>query len=149
MTEPGEVVNMIASHSITRGGKLEMVFINGCKSEAFGRALHASGIPFVLCWKTLAADNAARVAITAFFEVASTGSSYEAAFDAARQALVFETCARTGPPAQVASQVPKFCIADPENNIPAARPHPIPDCTPRPIATGLWLLLTPTGEVSW
>ena len=75
MSPPEEVVSMISAHSLSAKGKLETVFINGCKSEPFGRALHAAGIPYVICWKTLAEDAAARIAITTFFTSAAAGAS--------------------------------------------------------------------------
>ena len=152
MTPPSVVIRMIASHSVTSGGNLEMVFINGCKSEAFGRALHAAGVRYVMCWRTQVVDEAARTAITAFFTAASMGSSYEAAFEAARRSLLFETSGHrasfnvvNGMP----MRVPKYRIEDPEELIAPAQPHLAPTCMPEPLPSGLWLLLTPNGEFSW
>ena len=53
----------------TIAGSLELVFLNGCRSERLGRALLDAGVPTVVCWSTLVADGAARVFARTFFQV--------------------------------------------------------------------------------
>jgi len=148
MVPPEDVIDLLASHAVTHGGKLEMVFLNGCYSEPLARALHAAGMPYVLCWKTKVEDGAAKLAITTFFREMNAGKPFESAFSAAKRALLFTT--RAGKNAcGLAMQVPKYEIKDPEGRVLPAESRSTPACTPPPIKTGLCLLLTPNGEFSW
>lgn len=148
MVPPEDVIEMLASHSIRRGGKLEMVVLNGCQSEPLGRALRDAGVPYVLCWKTLVPDAAANLAITTFFREMHAGRSFESAFIASKRALLFKT--RRGVGAGGAKmRTPMYEIRDPEGLIAPAERRRTPLCTPAPVPTGLCLLLTPEGEYSW
>ena len=50
---PATLANMLGQFSPARGGPLELVFLNGCESEALGKAVRRAGIPNVVCWRTL------------------------------------------------------------------------------------------------
>jgi len=62
-----DVAAMLGAVSTSHGGKLELVFLNGCFSEPLARAVCAAGVPYVVCWRTRAADSAARIFSCAFF----------------------------------------------------------------------------------
>ena len=47
---------------------LEFVFLNGCETLALGEELLAAGVPNVLCWESLVADEAAKLFSVGFFE---------------------------------------------------------------------------------
>ena len=65
---PRDLATLLGRHSPKSGGKLELVFLNGCRSEALARAVRAEGVPYVVAWATTAHDEAARVFSKAFFE---------------------------------------------------------------------------------
>ena len=46
---------------------LELIFLNGCHSEALGIKLRDRGAPCVVCWRTAVRDDAARLFSVAFF----------------------------------------------------------------------------------
>jgi len=64
---PATLASMLGQFSPARGGPLELVFLNGCESEALGKAVRKAGIPNVVCWRTLVENGAARPFSEAFF----------------------------------------------------------------------------------
>ena len=64
---PETLASMLGQFSPARGGPLELVFLNGCESEALGQAVRRAGIPYVVCWRTLVENGAARPFSEAFF----------------------------------------------------------------------------------
>ena len=72
--EPDLIAKVLGSHSPSSGGCLELVVLNGCESEALGRAIFAAGIPTVVCWKTKVHDHAARIFSRCFFQQIATFS---------------------------------------------------------------------------
>jgi hypothetical protein len=73
---PDELAEMLGAHSPRSGGRLELVFLNGCCSEELGRAVHAAGVPVVVCWSTLAENSAARIFAMIFFKTYMRGKDY-------------------------------------------------------------------------
>ena len=73
---PQDLAVLLGRHSPKKGGRLELVFLNGCRSEALARAVRGEGVPYVVAWATSAHDEAARLFSRAFFEalVASRAS---------------------------------------------------------------------------
>ena len=73
---PRDLAVLLGRHSPRKGGRLELVFLNGCRSEALARAVRGEGVPYVVAWATSAHDEAARLFSRAFFEalVASRAS---------------------------------------------------------------------------
>ena len=76
---PNEIAEMLGAHSPRSGGRLELVFLNGCCSEELGRAVHAAGVPVVVCWSTLAENSAARIFAMTFFKTYMRGKDYRQA----------------------------------------------------------------------
>lgn len=76
---PNELAEMLGAHSPRSGGRLELVFLNGCCSEELGRAVHAAGVPVVVCWSTLAENSAARIFAMTFFKTYMRGKDYRQA----------------------------------------------------------------------
>ena len=95
------LAEMLGAHAPCNGGRLELVFLNGCCSELLGRAVralnrplaprptpsrapdaptstctpvqvHAAGVPVVVCWSTLAENSAARIFAMTFFKTSAT-----------------------------------------------------------------------------
>jgi hypothetical protein len=95
-----------------KGGALELVFINGCSSYEFGRAVHAAGIPHVICWRTKVHDAAARIFSIAFYKhLQNAGTTYEDAFKQAQYAVKTEPMS---PPGNRDVTVQRFELVDPD-----------------------------------
>ena len=114
--EPKLIADVLGVHVPSRGGCLELVFLNGCLSEALGRALVAAGIPTVVCWSTRVHDQASRIFGRTFFQAVAESASYADAFDKAKLAVLtwprkksgtVETC-------RLASSTTQFDFADPK-----------------------------------
>lgn len=91
--EPQLIAEVLGAHAPSKGGRLELIVLNGCLSEALGRAILAEGIPTVVCWKTLVHDKASRVFGRAFYQSVAELSSptmddYAEAFDKAKLAVL-------------------------------------------------------------
>ena len=86
------IASALCKVSITDGGLLELVFINGCDSEALGRQIwkQGTGVPTVLCWKTPTCDPAAKLFCVHFFECIAGGGESKTAFETAAMAIVNE-----------------------------------------------------------
>lgn len=79
---PETLASMLGQFSPARGGPLELVFLNGCESEALGQAVRRAGIPHVVCWRTLVENGAARPFSEAFFSAyAQQGCDAAEAFE--------------------------------------------------------------------
>jgi len=53
MAANGDLAAMFGISSCLGGaGMLELVFLNGCRSDVLGREVHAAGVPNVVCWQT-------------------------------------------------------------------------------------------------
>ena len=70
---PQDLAVLLGRHSPKKGGRLELVFLNGCRSEALARAVRGEGVPYVVAWATSAHDEAARLFSRAFFEALGAG----------------------------------------------------------------------------
>ena len=150
--QPETLAEMLGAHSPQNGGRLELVFLNGCCSEELGRAVHAAGVPVVVCWSTMAENSAARIFASTFFRTYMRGKSYRHAFDEAKRAV--RTTTRRGRrlegtgAAQVAveSEVPKYAFVDPADTERVANGR-VTDAgfSPEPFAAGLPLLLHADG----
>lgn len=178
VAEPDALASMLRSVRQHRRDVLELVFLNGCSSEALGRAVREqAGVPWVVCWRTACNDEAARFFSVKFFQVLNR-ATYRDAFEQAKSALQLHT--RPGRLANgVSAQVPKFVLHDPSARLPPSRdfdmtafqvdgdddahagaldagvvepdaPPPArpTEATPAPIAAGLPLLLYDGGELS-
>jgi len=149
------VAQLLGRFSPANGGVLELVFLNGCRSDKLARAIHNAGIPFVVAWKTRCHDAAARVFSRCFFETlrkveqeAGRGrvgkeGTYSRAYREAVAAITFET--RMGTLANgIQARVPRFIIRDPDDKD-AAGPES-DQCTPAPSAAGIPMLLVQSRE---
>ena len=128
---------MLALAAPSRGGCLELVFLNGCESEALGQAVRDAGVPTVVCWRTRVCDPAARVFVRAFFTALEYGRSVSDAFDDARTAVMCVTRlgSLAGLPAGMTVSVPKFELRRP------GTPTAMVSVSPVPIAAGIPMLL--------
>ncbi|KAL1498462.1 hypothetical protein AB1Y20_013787 [Prymnesium parvum] len=139
---PPDLVDMLAAHAPCNGGELELVFLNGCHSDALGRAVHEAGIPFVVCWTTLAENSAAQLFATTFFETMAQGHSYQRSFQEAISEIKMQLRPgrlSNGQPARV----PKYTLTDPEK--PAGAPR---DYLPAPFAAGIPTIYYPLNRPS-
>ena len=127
VVRPETLVDVFRSLRERRGDVLELVFLNGCESEALGRALcQQANVPWVVCWRTKCNDETARLFSVYFFEAlgrvgALEEEPYRSAFHEAKGALM--TChMRAGILADcsTAAQVPKFQFSDPRRHAPSA-----------------------------
>ena len=111
--KPEVLARMLGAFSVARGGPLEVVFLNGCESEDLGKAVHAAGVPHVVCWRTLVETRAAAVFSTAFFDAAvKHNCDYAAAFEQAK--LAVEAVPMQGKLDSTQSAfVPKYELRDP------------------------------------
>ncbi|KAJ8598735.1 hypothetical protein CTAYLR_010674 [Chrysophaeum taylorii] len=127
---PHDLALLLGRHGADKGGSLDLVFLNGCKSEGLACAVRDAGVPFVVCWRTRAHDGAARLFSKAFFDALvhlnnkrqqrldKRIAHYVRAFREAIDTIRFQT--RQGQLANgVSAQVPLYEIRDPS----AAHPH--------------------------
>lgn len=131
--QPADLAAVLGAHAPRNGGCLELVFLNGCHSKALGAAVHAAGVPYVVCWSTLAENSAARVFAATFFEVSAQGLDYMRCFEEARAELTLIT--RRGRLADgTIGEVPKYRLCDPESKPPRDRADGF---SPAPFAAGV------------
>lgn len=148
---PSDLATLLGRHGADRGGPLELVVLNGCRSLDLARAVQAAGVPFVVCWRTKAHDAAARLFSKAFFEALGylqkserrrstldkRLDQYAQAFREALDSIRFET--RPGTLANgVRANVPRFELKDPNDD----SDDGATDCTPLPTPAGLPTFLT-------
>ena len=88
--DPRVLARMLGRYSPSRGGPLELVFINGCNSSSLGEAVLAEGMPNVVCWETVCDNGAAKCFSKAFFR-ALQDSSCADAFEQAKDAVEMPT----------------------------------------------------------
>ena len=67
--------------------KLELVVLNGCKSEAAGEALVREGVRDVICWSSLTSDVPGRLFAEGFWSTLAQGGSVGDAFEAGWQRI--------------------------------------------------------------
>jgi hypothetical protein len=99
-------------HAPSQGGKLKLVFLNGCESHELGKAVHEAGIPNVVCWETNCEDRAARIFCSAFYthlQDKSPGETYHEAFEYAKTAV----CTKTSMRSSDQWNTPMFELVDP------------------------------------
>ena len=84
--DPQDLVKLFAPYSIANGGELEFIFINGCNSDGYGMSLNKAGF-VVICWQTRVHDDAAAEFAAAYYEDRVKGSSFQEAFDFAKQTI--------------------------------------------------------------
>jgi len=137
IVQPEQIRMMLALAGPRHGGCLELVFLNGCCSEALGLAVHAAGVPTVVCWRTKVCDPAARVFARAFFKGLEDGRSVVDAFEDAKNAVMCVTHSGqlTGLPAGMTTSVPKFELREP------GTPSAMTFVSPIPIAAGVPVLV--------
>ena len=91
-------------------GGARLVVLNGCKSEALGRALMSAGVEDVVCWSRVTYDPAASPFALKLWERIVAGDDARAAFDAAVEHVKLTTkLDRT-----TNRYKPRFAFADPE-----------------------------------
>lgn len=154
----GDLAQLLGRHGVDRGGELELVFLNGCRSESLARAVVEAGVPLCVCWKTKAHDGAARLFSRAFFDALAHISrrrdgaffkhrrkstlerclvGYVQAFREAVDSVRFETTRGTLANG-VAADVPKYEIRDPSDP-PGNTSRQA--CAPQPVAAGIpWIV---------
>ena len=86
LVDPQDLVKLFAPYSIANGGELESIFINGCNSDGYGMSLNKAGF-VVICWQTRVHDDAAAEFAAAYYEDRVKGSSFQEAFDFAKQTI--------------------------------------------------------------
>lgn len=125
VVEPKHLSTLLGSQGKDSEGTLDLCFLNGCNTEALGRAAREAGVPTVVCWRTETLDGAAKLFSTVFFEtVCVHGRTYREAFDHAVRAVRFVTA-----PSDSASGTctPKFELRGPtssDKEIGAKAPYP-------------------------
>ena len=111
----------------------KLVVLNSCYTLEVGRLLRRH-VPYVLCYRTLVCDAAAKVLAVAFFKsFAQYGRTIEQAFEDAKNAVTLETRDFHG------VSVPRYELTDPRSFGPHQR-H-------LPIAAGIPVLLCEHGEL--
>ena len=108
--EPELIADLLGAHSPRSGRGLELAFLNGCRSEALGRAVHAAGVPHVVCWRSRVLDSAARLFARTFFQLLASGAAVRRAFDEARRAVLL--CTKDWRGRRVAT--PVYALVDPD-----------------------------------
>ena len=134
LIDPKDVGGIIAHATPSRGGCLELVFLNGCCSENLGKAIRDAGVPNVVCWRTQTEDGAARAFAKGFFEALENGDTVADAFEAATLAVKCVT--RLGKNAHLDAMVPKYELREPRTA------SAMPNVSPEPWAAGVPVLLT-------
>jgi hypothetical protein len=125
VVEPKHLSTLLGSQGKDSEGTLDLCFLNGCNTEALGRAAREAGVPTVVCWRTETLDGAAKLFSTVFFEtVCVHGRTYREAFDEAVRAVRFVT-APSG--SSSGTHMPKFKLRGPtseEKELRAKAPYP-------------------------
>ena len=124
VVRPEDLATIMGLATPSRGGCLELVVLNGCCSEALGRAAHNAGVRRVVCWKTKVEDSAARIFTLAFFTALEDRRSIADAFDEAKVAAMCDT--RPGTIAGLTALVPKFELRCPGTASAMASVFPVP-----------------------
>ena len=126
VVRPETLVNLFHGVREGRDDVLELVFLNGCKSEELGRAIREDAkVPWVVCWRTKCNDEAARLFSVHFFEALSLAGAletepYPSAFYQAKSALITKHT-RAGTSADgTAAQVPKFVFRSIQGPLPTS-----------------------------
>ena len=89
---PKLLSTVLGSQGEDSDGTLDLCFLNGCNTEALGRAAREAGVPTAVCWRTETLDGAAKLFSTVFFKTVSVlGRTYREAFDEAVRAVVLAT----------------------------------------------------------
>ena len=120
MIEPNALASMLKSVREGRASVLELVFLNGCKSDVLGRAVHEQAcVPWVVCCRTVCNDEAACLFSKAFFRALGRPDVYYLdAFKEAKTAVEVETCPRRRRNGEEV-QVQKFTFQDPDGHFSA------------------------------
>lgn len=84
---PETLAKLLGEFSPARGGPLRLVFLNGCQSEALGRAVLDAGVPHVVCWSTIVETKAAAAFSEGFFRAMEEGCDVAGAFEQAKLAV--------------------------------------------------------------
>jgi hypothetical protein len=85
---PEEVASAFGRHTPRRGGRLELVFLNGCDSFELGRGIRDVGVTWVICWRTRVVDDVASRFAIAFFEELASSADYQRAFELAKMSMM-------------------------------------------------------------
>ena len=104
----------------------QLVFLNGCKSLELANELAIQGVPNVVCWKTLADDEASKLFATNFWRqlfdagrVAEDASelrqAVRTAFERGKQGILTVTVPGGHLDGGLSASVPKFTLTDPED----------------------------------
>lgn len=134
LIRPEDVGAIVGRAAPSRGGCLELVFLNGCCSESLGKAICDAGVPNVVCWRTQTEDGAARVFARAFFEALETGTTVADSYEAAKLAVMCVT--HLGRQAHLHAMVPKYELRAP------GTASAMTMVSPEPWAAGVPVLLT-------
>jgi hypothetical protein len=135
------IAEILGACSKTNGGHLELVVLNGCKSESLGRAIFAGGVPTVICWSTLLENQAGPVFSLALSKALADGRSASDAFEEAKRAV--RLVRRDGTLASGhRGEVPKYELLDPQAS------HVKRDFSPTPSPAGIPVLLQKASEAS-
>ena len=135
------IAEILGACSKTHGGHLELVVLNGCKSESLGRAIFAAGVPTVICWSTLLENQAGPVFSLALSKALADGHSASVAFEEAKRAV--RLVRRDGTLASGhRGEVPKYELLDPQAS------HVTRDFSPTPTPAGIPVLLQKASEAS-
>ena len=109
MVGPKLLSTLLGSQGEDSEGTLDLCFLNGCNTEALGRAAREAGVPTAVCWRTEAHDGAAKLFSTVFFKTVSVlGRTYRQAFDEAVRAVRLETAVSAS-----GTHMPKFVLRGP------------------------------------
>ena len=115
LVEPQRIAQLFAPYAVKNGGRLELIFINGCRSASYGYSLYKEGF-VVVCWSTLVHDTAAKLFATALYQARANGNSYQQAFNIAEDKIKVDFDLRvpkTPPPAPTtkpAAGIPKIFL---------------------------------------
>ncbi len=137
--EPRLIAQYLGRHAVSRGGALELVFINGCRSLDLGRAVRDAGVPYVVCWASACDSLAATYFAATFYRAFAQTSEYELAFADACNFSTSVTVSATDERHRSWAQIPKYELRPP--NTPSAA-----DFEPKPIAAGVPALLLADGR---
>ena len=51
-----QLAGMFGASAKSKGGQLELVFLNGCCSQPLGELIRQQGVEYVVCWRTKALE---------------------------------------------------------------------------------------------
>jgi hypothetical protein len=113
------IFDMLREAQAREGGRLQLLLLNGCSTLLLAKRLSKEvELPYIVCWSTRVADEAASVFGTECLRAVLSGQSVEDAFAAAKTSVeMISVGARlTGDHAHHAAQVPKFKLISPDNH---------------------------------